>query len=151
MRLVGEGSRRLLMSAPTHRHRSKSAPRGRSPDPRALRKAAKSIKDKSSGYVTPPPNSSKDDRSSGSKKSDPVRRKISFGENKVHHIEAENISPADMSSKRAAKIISSLKDPSVSRNPLFKHTGSASPIKIHSVMSAGQVDRGEKGSRRFGL
>lgn len=46
----------LAMPAPSHRIRPKSAPRGRSPDPRTLKKAAakaKSAKQADGAFVTP--------------------------------------------------------------------------------------------------
>ena len=97
---------------PTHRVRSKSAPRGRSPDPKALKKAAARAKTAKKGgakedpnFVTPPPKARNHSpgEASGSKA---PRRRISFGENSVHPIAAENPPPAkEMEVKEADKII----------------------------------------------
>ena len=80
-----------MTAAVTHRHRSKSAPRGRSPNGKALQKAAKKqTRDGSASdpYITPPNRSTKRPGSSEPKVMNP--RKISFGRNTVHPIEAEN-------------------------------------------------------------
>ena len=108
--------------APTRRHRSKSAPRGVSPDPKALRKASEKkaqprrLQDVDL-YTTPPPRTSKRSTSTGSK--DSVRQRISFGENTIHDIEAENKSKQpskgkvkSMGDKEAEKIFEALKDQS---------------------------------------
>lgn len=73
----------ILLAPPTHRHRGKSAPRGKSPDPKGLRKAAAALE-------TPPPKTSKGSSGSGAKTKDPVKRRISFGEVTEHRIKAEN-------------------------------------------------------------
>lgn len=111
--------------APTHRHRSKSAPRavrGRSPNPKELKKAAKAAKAAKakptkakaddSAFVTPPARS-KVDRSSSSSKQ--VKKKLKFGEVTTTDIVAEN-RPGDsdyptktMDSGKANKIVDKLK------------------------------------------
>ena len=74
------------MAAPSHRVRGKSAPRGKSPDPKALKKALKVQQKSKSGLVTPSKSSSHSSRSST-----PVApKKLTFGEVKVHQIKAEN-------------------------------------------------------------
>lgn len=106
----------------SHRHRSKSAPRGVSPDSKALRKAAetksnatkKVLKDVDV-YKTPPPRTSKRSGSSASKESkDSTRKRISFGDVKIQDIEAENPRPKSkvkaMNAKEADEIFESLKD-----------------------------------------
>ena len=108
----------------SHRIRGKSAPRGRSPHPKELKKAAKGAaaqrskskgkegKTKKDGFVTPPTKSSARSTSSESKP-----RRLSFGENSVHAIQAEN-QPGkkttykdlkDMKSSEADAIINGLK------------------------------------------
>ena len=97
-------------AAPTHRHRSKSAPRGRSPNPKQLKKVAK-------GMVTPPPKPSKVDPSqSGSEKKPKekkINRKLSFGPNSTTEIRAENPpgnSPyGGMKLSKATEIVEALK------------------------------------------
>lgn len=112
---------------PNLRIRGKSAPRGRSPHPKDLKRAAKAAKHRprsSTGkgkkdgkegkevFVTPPVKSTARSVSSESK----PRRKLSFGENSVHSIDAEN-KPGkktfkednDMKSSKAAEIISGLR------------------------------------------
>ena len=91
--------------APTHRHRSKSAPRGRSPNPKQLKKVAK-------GLVTPPPKQSKADSSrSGSEKK--PKRRLSFGPGSTTEIMAENPpgnSPyGEMKLSKATEILEALK------------------------------------------
>ena len=72
----------MAAAAPTHRVRGKSAPRGRSPNPKELKKAAK-------GLTTPPPNTKKRQaESSGSSKG--VARQLSFGKSSTVDIVAEN-------------------------------------------------------------
>jgi len=99
----------------THRVRSKSAPRGRSPDPRALKKAAARAKSAKSGeadtaaFVTPPPRRTKRESPSSSKPKE-VRR-ISFGNNSEHQIKAENDPPKDMKLDEANAILKAIKDP----------------------------------------
>lgn len=80
------------MAAPTHRHRSKSAPRGRSPNPKSLKKARKaSAEARTSGYVTPPPRRKPEASPVDSSQSkDSLRKSISFGKNTTFHIQAEN-------------------------------------------------------------
>ena len=79
---------------PTHRHRSKSAPRGRSPDGKLLKKVAK-------GLVTPPPKkkaeksstasgSGKKPKSKEGHKDAKVERKLSFGPVTTTEIVAEH-------------------------------------------------------------
>lgn len=95
--------------APTHRHRSKSAPRGRSPNPKQLKKVAK-------GLVTPPPKQSKADSSrSGSEKKPKAKlnRRLSFGPGSTTEIMAENPpgnSPyGGMKLSKATEILEALK------------------------------------------
>ena len=108
-----------LPPPPTHRVRSKSAPRGRSPDPKSVKKAAaknrsahKKVAD--AALVTPPPKprvGSPGARSSDSSRSKgPCPKRISFGANSVHDIDAENPPPKDMAVKEADKIFASMKD-----------------------------------------
>ena len=108
-----------LPPPPTHRVRSKSAPRGRSPDPKALKKAAAKHRSNQkkvapdAAFVTPPPKPrvGSPGASDSSRSKGPVpQRKISFGENSVHSIEAENPPPKDMAVKDADKIFEALKD-----------------------------------------
>lgn len=108
------------MPAPTHRIRSKSAPRGRSPDPRALKKAAARAKASSKAaakgdpsYVTPPPRNKKGSPASSSRgdKNKQLARKISFGNNTEHKILAEHDPPKDMKLSEADEILKSIKDP----------------------------------------
>ena len=90
--------------APTHRHRSKSAPRGRSPDPKSLKKAATKAK-QNDAYTTPPPRKTSKESSSSNLK---VRRAITFkDEERIHEIEAENKGPG---LKKADEILKQLKD-----------------------------------------
>ena len=90
--------------APTHRHRSKSAPRGRSPDPKSLKKAATKAK-QNDAYTTPPPRKTSKESSSSNLK---VRRAITFkDEDRIHEIEAENKGPG---LKKADEILKQLKD-----------------------------------------
>lgn len=109
------------MPAPTHRLRSKSAPRGRSPDPRSLKRAAEKSKAKSkeatgsTGFVTPPPKvkggspaSSSTSRVSAPKQ---IARKISFGGNVEYPIRAENDAPKSMEIAQADAILNAIKDP----------------------------------------
>lgn len=94
---------------PTHRVRGKSAPRGRSPDPKALKKAAAAAA-KQDAFVTPPPKASKRDRSSSASKTDAVPRKLTFGKNQEFEILAENRAPTEeMKAKKADKIYETLK------------------------------------------
>lgn len=76
-----------ILLPPTHRHRSKSAPRvrGKSPDAKGLKKAA------AAAVKTPSPKGSKDSSagSSGVKAKGP-KRKLSFGEAVTYDILAEN-------------------------------------------------------------
>ena len=76
-----------IMAAPSHRARGKSAPRGKSPDPKALKKALKVQQKSKGGLVTPNKPSSNSSRSST-----PVTpKKLSFAErSSIHHIQAEN-------------------------------------------------------------
>lgn len=89
-----------MPNQPTHRVRSKSAPRGKSPDPKALLKAAKS-----SNSGTPPPMVS-------GKKERKVRRRLSFGSNTIHTIQAENnVKPrTTMKDREADDIIAHMKE-----------------------------------------
>lgn len=100
------------MAAPTHRIRSKSRPK--SPDPKALKKAAKASKNKT-GLVTPPPKPANLDASSASSKGD-VKRRLKFGPDTITTIHAENPAgdkkPGDDDKKtlaKADKIIQSMK------------------------------------------
>ena len=89
------------MSMPTHRLLRKSAPRGKSPDPKALKKAS---------LVTPPPNASKvSSRSSSATKSDSCKKQLSFGDDSVHPIQAENPPGAKVKSTTTDEILSALK------------------------------------------
>ena len=73
---------------PKVRIRNKSAPRGRSPNPKDLKKAKEAV---TKGLVTPPPAGKKRRaESTGSGSSKEVARQLSFGKDSVHHIEAEN-------------------------------------------------------------
>lgn len=96
---------------PTHRHRSKSAPaqRGRSPDPRSLKKAAKEAKQKSKEFCTPPPKLKA--ASPGASDASSTKRKFNFGPDKVTPIQAENPAPKDMGIDEANRIVAALKDP----------------------------------------
>ena len=111
------------LPAPTHRHRSKSAVRGRSPDPKALKKANekakkqrkqdKKMKEVADAFVTPPPKVR--NQSPGAPSTTPkteVKRKISFAkENTVVPIEAENPAPSkEMGSQEADKILNDMKN-----------------------------------------
>ena len=89
------------------RHRGKSAPRGRSPDPKALKKAAKEKNGKGDPFVTPPPRTakSKDKQSS----SDSTRRGLTFGKNTIFDIRAENKAP-EPNLRQADAILDGLKD-----------------------------------------
>ena len=92
------------------RHRSKSAPRGRSPDPKVLKKAAKATKE---SLVTPPPRPKKEKTSSSEKVTPVTPRRISFGANTEHQIVAENPAPTgrrEMNIERADEILKGLKD-----------------------------------------
>ena len=112
---------------PARRIRGKSTVRGRSPNPKSLKKAAKAAKAKENkgtskkvaevnpaGFVTPPPkgrtNPGDGSSSSASKE---VKRKIVFGENTTHPIEPENPGTnKDMKLKEAEEIWKSMtKDP----------------------------------------
>ena len=97
----------MAPTPPTHRHRSKSAPRarGKSPDPKALKLSAKS--EAQQGLVTPPP---KRRSRSSSPKEVAAKRAISFGENKVHAIQAENKGPSDMKKAKATAIVKNLRE-----------------------------------------
>ena len=86
------------------RHRGKSAPRGRSPNAKALKKASK----QGEAYVTPPPRVKKASPRCKSVEKDHVRQRISFGENRVHDIVPENKAP-DL--REAESILLALKDP----------------------------------------
>lgn len=113
----------------SHRIRGKSAPRGRSPNPKELKRVAKATKHRSKssrsgkegkegkegrgGYVTPPVKPSARSVSSGSTTKP---RKLSFGQNSVHEIDAENEpgkkgfkEDVDMKSSKAEAIIQSMK------------------------------------------
>lgn len=79
----------MAWDPPTRRHRSKSAPRGKSPDPKILKKAAK--ESKATGLVTPPPKAKADASSSSSRKS---TKRVLFGATTVTPIMAEN-APGD--------------------------------------------------------
>ena len=105
------------LPAPTHRHRSKSAVRGRSPDPKAIKRAAKEAKKAaaakapSNPYETPPPKPRV--QSPGTSGPKGVARKVSFTDkDSVHDIKAENEGPnKDMKLKDADKIFAAIKDP----------------------------------------
>lgn len=98
------------------RHREKSAPRegaprGRSPDAKSLQQAAKKARNHSGGYVTPPPRTRKVLQDSHTKCVKP--RKIKFGNDSVHHIEAENPAPPKSSKEKkigADAILNALKE-----------------------------------------
>ena len=99
----------MASAAPTHRHRSKSAPRGRSPNPKHLKKVAKEL-------VTPPPKHAKADPSeSGEKKpkEKKVSRKLSFGPTTLTEIQAENSAGSapygGMKLSKATEILEALK------------------------------------------
>lgn len=118
---------RDTLPQPTHRHRSKSAVRGRSPDPKSLKKAAaRARKEKeAAAFITPPPKrknrSPGASGSSGAKSSKPDPRRISFsGKNTVHPIEAENQPPKEISPDEADEILQMLKtkDPIKGNNNL---------------------------------
>ena len=102
--------------APTHRHRSKSAPRGRSPDPKALKKAAKEAKKEKTkekspapgSLVTPPPKVKVCSPPTAPKK-DPTQRKLSWGKNTVHDVDTEHKKP--MNAKEADAILADMKEP----------------------------------------
>ena len=100
---------------PTHRRRSKSAPRGRSPDPKALRKAAKHAKKdkgktKDEAFVTPPPKGRTSSPAGSSSSKTDVKRKISFGPTSVHKIRAENPPQKDMDVSEADAILAAMQD-----------------------------------------
>ncbi|CAK8991311.1 unnamed protein product [Durusdinium trenchii] len=88
----------MASQAPRYRHRSKSAPRGRSPDPKTLKKEVKSRKEKGKPatardpYVTPPTKrTSRSVESSAESKIKAFRpTKLTFGRNSVHEIEAQH-------------------------------------------------------------
>lgn len=92
--------------APRTRHRSKSAPRGRSPAPKALKKASKAA-----GLVTPPPRPTRGG-SGSSKEESSARRKISFKEApKVTPIIAEyKAGGSNISEKEADEVFQAIKD-----------------------------------------
>ena len=103
-----------MSSAPTHRHRSKSAPRGRSPDPKSLRKAAEKAK-KTKGkdeasFTTPPPKSRTCSPAGSSTSKQDVKRRISFGPGSVHSIRAENQRKKDMDVNEADAILAAMQD-----------------------------------------
>ena len=105
---------------PKFRLRGKSAPRGRSPDPKALKQAVKGTKSAKATpvYVTPPPRKNAEKSESGSGSS--ARKSLSFGPPTVHTIEAE--SPAGGSTKNmkvaeADGILAKLKDSYFFPNP----------------------------------
>ncbi|CAK9104388.1 unnamed protein product [Durusdinium trenchii] len=91
--------------APRTRHRSKSAPRGRSPAPKALKKASKAA-----GLVTPPPRPTRGG-SGSSKEESSARRKISFKEApKVTPIIAEyKAGGSNISEKEADEVFQAIK------------------------------------------
>ena len=102
---------------PKFRHRSKSAPRAKSPDPKNLQQArTRKGKDSSEGFVTPPPSKKHSSpKESGTKD---AKRRISFGQSQeVHHIKAENppgpkrpsSGKADMDEAKASEIVDALK------------------------------------------
>ena len=111
--------------APARRIRGKSSVRGRSPNPKSLKKAAKDARENrgkskkvaevSPGLVTPPPKSRNNPGDvSGSSASKDLRRKISFSKDDTTLvIEPENPRPnKDMKLKEAEEIWKSMtKDP----------------------------------------
>ena len=108
---------------PTHRHRSKSAPRGRSPDPKALRRAAEKAKKtkgkKDEALVTPPPKTRNSSPTRSSSSSKEVRKKITFGPNSVHEIAAENKPQKEMDVSEADAILAAMQDTIVSCDSLL--------------------------------
>ena len=104
-------------TVPTHRVRGKSAPRGRSPDPKSLKKAAKAAKERERrskkehvGLVTPPPKTKTTPSSSqSSAPKESCRKRISFGPDTVHEIDPENKTNKDMKIEEADQILASLK------------------------------------------
>ena len=91
------------MSAPNTRIRGKSTPRGRSPNPKSLRKV---VKGRGSDLVTPPPSTSS--RRSSSKSATP--KVLTFGTNTEHSIEAENkVEKGGMKKDKADAIFKALK------------------------------------------
>ena len=112
----------MASQAPRYRHRSKSAPRGRSPDPKTLKKEVKSRKEKGKPatardpYVTPPTKrTSRSVESSAESKIKAFRpTKLTFGRNSVHEIEAQHPrgkKPGEMALCEADDILNALKDP----------------------------------------
>lgn len=103
------------LPAPTHRVRSKSAPRGRSPDSKVLRKAAEKEKHrkktqnaKNAVFTTPPPKPRIESPGVSGPKA--LKRRISFSnKDKIHDIEAENPAP-EMKQEEADKIFAAMKD-----------------------------------------
>lgn len=94
-------------AVPQFRRRSKSAPRGRSPAPKELKKAKAKVE---AGYVTPSPR--RRDESSGSRSS---CRRISFSAtDTVTPIVAENASGKNMSDEKATEILAALQAQCVS-------------------------------------
>ena len=98
----------MALEAPTRRHRGKSAPRGKSPDGKALKKAAK--------MVTPPPTkaapgSSSEPKAKKAKMEEAGQkpRKLTFGATSTTDIIAENKSPKDEDPKKTDAIIQGLK------------------------------------------
>lgn len=110
------GRRSVTLEAPTRRIRSKSAPRGRSPNPKMLKQAAKASAS-GGAYVTPPPKQAAVvSPTSGGEK---VRRSITFGANSVHPIKAENQRPMNLA--EADKILGAMKSSSEKQqDPKFK-------------------------------
>ena len=107
--------------APARRIRGKSSVRGRSPNPKSLKKAAKDARENrgkskkvaevSPGLVTPPPKSRNNPGDvSGSSASKDLRRKISFSKDDTTLvIEPENPRPnKDMKLKEAEEIWKSM-------------------------------------------
>ena len=110
--------------APTRRHSKKSAPRGVSPNPKALKKAAQASKQEKPKrqvkdvYATPPTRATEASLNSGEKaekksKNKDVKRSITFsGVDQVTPIEASNPAPKakKMDMKKADQILMALQD-----------------------------------------
>ena len=122
-------------SVPTHRHRSKSAPRGRSPDGKLLKKVAK-------GLETPPPKkkaekgsstasgSGKKPKPKEGQKEEKAVRKLSFGSNTTTDIIAKNQSGSnsygkegndDIKKRKADEIFRALKKELSGGEPFSNH------------------------------
>lgn len=105
----------MALVAPTHRHRSKSAPRARSPNPKELKRAAKLAKQQAKqALVTPPPKTKVKEDANRSGSTKPVRRKLSYGGVTTTSIVAENVAGPhkpgdDMKPKEVEKIMDKLK------------------------------------------